>query len=106
MAISTAPTATIFDPSVLQDIADGNLRMTSEQAMQLYQDMPLPELGRWADKRCRAYMAIISAPTSSTETLITQIYAPQNVLSAHFVEMVTKMMHTHSNTMCFYKRYK
>jgi cyclic dehypoxanthinyl futalosine synthase len=54
MAISTAPTATIFDPSVLQDIADGNLRMTSEQAMQLYQDMPLPELGRWADKRCRA----------------------------------------------------
>ena len=54
MAIPTAPTANIFDSAVLQDISDGNLRMTPEQAMQLYQEMELTELGRWADKRCRA----------------------------------------------------
>ena len=54
MALQTAPNANILDPSVLQDIADGNLRLTSEQAMRLYHEMSLPELGRWADKRCRA----------------------------------------------------
>jgi cyclic dehypoxanthinyl futalosine synthase len=54
MAISTVPNANIFDTAVLQDVADGNLRITSEQALQLYHEMPLPELGRWADKRCRA----------------------------------------------------
>jgi len=54
MAITSAPTANIMDPTVLQDIADGNLRMTPEQALLLYKEMPLPELGRWADKRCRS----------------------------------------------------
>lgn len=48
------PTADIFDPSVLQDVAAGELRMTAEQAMRLYHEMPLHELGRWADARCRA----------------------------------------------------
>jgi len=54
MALQTAPKANILDPRVLQDIADGNLRMTSEQALCVYNEMSLPELGRWADKRCRA----------------------------------------------------
>ncbi|MDG1137343.1 MAG: radical SAM protein [Phycisphaerales bacterium] len=54
MALPTAPKANILDPCVLQDIAEGNLRMTSEQAQCLYNEMSLPELGRWADKRCRA----------------------------------------------------
>jgi cyclic dehypoxanthinyl futalosine synthase len=54
MAISSAPTANIFDTLVLQDVAEGNLRITPEQALALYNEMPLLELGRWADKRCRA----------------------------------------------------
>ncbi|MBC8201000.1 MAG: radical SAM protein [Planctomycetes bacterium] len=54
MPISTTPTANIFDTAVLQDVVDGNLRITPEQAMALYNEMPLIELGRWADKRCRA----------------------------------------------------
>ncbi|MBT4530038.1 MAG: radical SAM protein [Phycisphaerae bacterium] len=54
MAISTNTTADILDPTVLQDVADGNLRITTEQARTLYYEMPLPELGRWADARCRA----------------------------------------------------
>jgi cyclic dehypoxanthinyl futalosine synthase len=54
MAISTAPTANIFDSVVLQDVVDGNLRITPNQAFALYNEMPLIELGRWADKRCRA----------------------------------------------------
>ena len=53
MTISTAPTADILDSTILQDVVDGNLRLTSEQAARLYHEMPLPELGRWADKRCR-----------------------------------------------------
>ncbi len=54
MVISTSPTADIFDTDVLRDIAEGNLRMTPAQALLLYNEMSLPELGRWADKRCRA----------------------------------------------------
>ncbi len=53
MQIVSNPQANIFDPAVLQDVADGNLRMTPEQAERLYHEMPLPELGRWADARCR-----------------------------------------------------
>jgi cyclic dehypoxanthinyl futalosine synthase len=53
MAISTHPKANILDNAVLQDVVDGNLRMTSEQASTLYNEMPLIELGRWADARCR-----------------------------------------------------
>ena len=51
MAIKTNPTANILDTVVLQDVAEGNLRITVEQARTLYYDMPLPELGRWADAK-------------------------------------------------------
>jgi cyclic dehypoxanthinyl futalosine synthase len=54
MAISTNMNADILDPEVLSDIVQGNLRMTPEQASTLYHEMTLPELGRWADARCRA----------------------------------------------------
>ncbi len=54
MAIKSVSTANVLDPSVLQDVIDGNIRISPEQAMRLYCEMPLPELGRWADKRCRA----------------------------------------------------
>ena len=48
------PNANILDTAVLQALVDGEFRMTSEQALRLYHEMPLPELGRWADARCRA----------------------------------------------------
>jgi cyclic dehypoxanthinyl futalosine synthase len=53
MPIVSNPNANILDPAVLKDVADGNLRITPEQAERLYHEMPLPELGRWADARCR-----------------------------------------------------
>jgi cyclic dehypoxanthinyl futalosine synthase len=54
MEMKTSEKADILDVEVLQDIVDGNLRLTPQQAQTLYHDMPLIELGRWADKRCRA----------------------------------------------------
>ena len=54
MAISTNPNADILSAVVLQDVVEGNLRITPKQASRLYHEMPLPELGRWADARCRA----------------------------------------------------
>ena len=48
------PEADILDPSVLEDVAGGTLRITPEQALRLYREMPIQELGRWADARCRA----------------------------------------------------
>ena len=53
MQIASNPNANILDAAVLQDVAHGNLRITPEQAECLYHEMPLPELGRWADARCR-----------------------------------------------------
>jgi cyclic dehypoxanthinyl futalosine synthase len=47
------PNADILDISVLQDVACGQIRITAEQALRLYHEMPLTELGRWADARCR-----------------------------------------------------
>ena len=51
---ATRPDADALDSSFLQAIAAGELRLTPEQALQLYHHMPLTELGRWADARCRA----------------------------------------------------
>jgi cyclic dehypoxanthinyl futalosine synthase len=48
------PHADPHDTGLLADIVAGNVRLSSEQAMQLYHEMPLAELGRWADARCRA----------------------------------------------------
>jgi cyclic dehypoxanthinyl futalosine synthase len=47
------PQADILDPAVLADVVDGELRIASEQAMRLYHDMPIQDLARWADARCR-----------------------------------------------------
>jgi cyclic dehypoxanthinyl futalosine synthase len=43
----------ILDPAVLSDVAAGALRVGPDQALRLYHQMPLHELGRWADARCR-----------------------------------------------------
>jgi len=53
MAIDTRPTADILDPAVLRDVVSGDLRMTPEQALRIYHEMPTHELARWADARCR-----------------------------------------------------
>ena len=45
--------ANILDAAVLEDVVTGQLRITPEQALKLYHDMPLFELGRWADRRAR-----------------------------------------------------
>jgi cyclic dehypoxanthinyl futalosine synthase len=48
------PHAGPCDASLLADVVAGNVRLSGEQALQLYHEMPLGELGRWADARCRA----------------------------------------------------
>jgi len=54
MEMKTSEHANILEVEVLQDVVDGNLRLTPLQAQTLYHELPLIELGRWADKRCRA----------------------------------------------------
>ncbi len=49
----TATASDILDPAVLEAIVAGAHRMTPEQALILWHQMPLAELGRWADARCR-----------------------------------------------------
>lgn len=41
------------DPGLLRAVVSGEVRLTVEQALALYRGMPLAELGRWADARCR-----------------------------------------------------
>jgi cyclic dehypoxanthinyl futalosine synthase len=47
------PDADAFDPALLADVVAGAVRLSPEQAMRLYADMPIQELGRWADARAR-----------------------------------------------------
>jgi cyclic dehypoxanthinyl futalosine synthase len=42
-----------MDPGLLEAVVAGEARMTPSQAMEIYLGMALPELGRWADARCR-----------------------------------------------------
>jgi len=41
------------DPGLLAAVAAGEARLTPEQALDLLERAPTPELGRWADARCR-----------------------------------------------------
>ncbi len=54
MSLPMRPTVDPTDTAFLADVAAGQVRLSSEQAMRLFRDMPLAELGRWADARCRA----------------------------------------------------
>jgi cyclic dehypoxanthinyl futalosine synthase len=54
MPPATRPDLDILDPAVLGAVVAGEMRVTPEKAMRLYREMPLNELGRWADARCRA----------------------------------------------------
>ena len=51
---STHPQADPFDPGLLQGVVEGSVRLTPTQGLALLRDMPLMELGRLADARCRA----------------------------------------------------
>lgn len=42
------------DPGLLEAVVAGAARLTPEQGLHLALAMPLPELGHWADRRCRA----------------------------------------------------
>ena len=42
------------DAGLLAAVARGEARLTPEQGLELARSMPLHDLGRWADARCRA----------------------------------------------------
>jgi len=47
-------TVDAFDRGLLRGVVRGEARLTAEQSLRLLRDMPLAELGYWADERCRA----------------------------------------------------
>ncbi len=47
------PDADVRDEGFLAAVARGEARVTLEQGLSLYKSHTLPELGRWADARCR-----------------------------------------------------
>ena len=49
----THPAADALDPHLLADVVSGAVRLTPEQALRIHREMPIHELGRWADARCR-----------------------------------------------------
>jgi len=49
-----SPDADPLDPGFLRDLVTGDLRLTPEQSLRIYREMPIQELGRWADARCRS----------------------------------------------------
>jgi cyclic dehypoxanthinyl futalosine synthase len=49
----TRPDCSPFDHGLLQGVVRGEARLTPEQSLQLLREMPLAELGFWADERCR-----------------------------------------------------
>jgi cyclic dehypoxanthinyl futalosine synthase len=50
----TRPQLSAFDRGLLQAVVNGEARLTPEQSLRLLVEMPLAELGFWADQRCRA----------------------------------------------------
>jgi len=49
----THPRADALDPGLLAAVADGEARLTGQQALDLHRRAPLFTLGRFADRRCR-----------------------------------------------------
>ena len=54
MAKQTHSHTDAMDPAFLEDVVSGEVRLSAEQGLQLFHEMPLAALGRWADRRCRA----------------------------------------------------
>ncbi len=49
----TCPDKSGLDPGLLAAVVEGAARLTPEQALAIFHIMPLMDLGRWADARCR-----------------------------------------------------
>ncbi len=47
------PALSALDAGLLSAVVAGEARLTPEQGLELFRSMPLPELGRYADARCR-----------------------------------------------------
>ena len=47
------PTLSGLDTGLLTAVVAGHARLTPAQGLQIFREMPTPELGRWADARCR-----------------------------------------------------
>jgi cyclic dehypoxanthinyl futalosine synthase len=47
------PELDVLDPVVLGDVVAGAVRLSPEQALRLFHGLPLHEMSRWADARCR-----------------------------------------------------
>jgi cyclic dehypoxanthinyl futalosine synthase len=47
------PELDILDPAVMSDVVTGALRLAPEQALRLFHELPMQQLGRWADLRAR-----------------------------------------------------
>ncbi|MFO0832812.1 MAG: radical SAM protein [Phycisphaerales bacterium] len=50
----THPTIHGTDPGLLAAVSAGHARLTGPQAITVFHELPLPELGRYADARCRS----------------------------------------------------
>lgn len=50
----THPSVPALDAGLLAAVVRGDARLTGAQALTLFHEMPLHELARWADARCRA----------------------------------------------------
>ena len=50
----TAPDADVMDPGFQDALVAGESRLTPQQALDLWNRMPLADLGLLADRRCRA----------------------------------------------------
>jgi cyclic dehypoxanthinyl futalosine synthase len=53
MPVPTQENLDILDPAVLSDVVAGGVRLSPTQALRLYHEMPIQELGRWAEARTR-----------------------------------------------------
>ena len=53
MKAQLRPELDVLDPAVMADVVGGAIRLSPEQAMTLFQGLPLQELARWAEARCR-----------------------------------------------------
>ncbi len=49
----TLATLSGLDTGLLTAVVAGEARLTPEQALEIFHELPTPELGRWADARCR-----------------------------------------------------
>ncbi len=52
MTVEMSESLDVLDSAVLEAVVEGEVRLTPQQALRLYHEMPWPELARLADARC------------------------------------------------------